>query len=121
MRWGRGSDQKGKGLRVYFMSSRQNFKPLGEILWTLLGFLSALALNFLIFGPFLAHLGLLWGPRWTRCGFYWPFPMIPGTLSTLMVEAVVFEGPTPQKLAAGGQYLMKMMIFLLDKNFNRVK
>ena len=74
-----------------------------------------------IFGPFLAHLGLLWGPRWTKCGFYWPFPMIPGTLSTLKGEAVVLEGATPQKLAAGGQYLMKMMIFLLDKHFNRVE
>ena len=28
----------------------------------LLGFFSALALNFLIFRPILAHLGLLWSP-----------------------------------------------------------
>ena len=40
----------------------------------------------------LVHLGLLWGPKWTTYGFYWHFPMVLGTLSTLKVEAVVFGG-----------------------------
>ena len=50
---------------------------------------------FLIFGPFLAHLGRRWGPGWTRCVFYWHFPMMLGMFSTLKVEAVVLGGQPP--------------------------
>ena len=67
MRWGRGSDQNGKGLRVYFMSSRQNFKPLGVRVFV--SSYNQLFNFWAIFGSFRSSMGPQMDQMWVLLAF----------------------------------------------------
>ena len=62
----------------------------------------------------LAHLGPLWGPRRTTCGFYWHLPMVHAHLRSRQWS---LKANHPQKLAAGGQYPYENDGFSVGKAF----